>query len=87
MELDARAEFDAAEGRAAVLLKRATRYRALAAAALEHETKSRLRRLAADIEAEAAIEMAHAALLRHAHPDSITELEKDIAAAGEDKTG
>ena len=57
--------FETAEIRAADLLKRAERYRGLAAKAAAHETANRLRRLAQDLESEAAIEMAHAALLRH----------------------
>ncbi len=79
-------EFEAAKARAAILLRRAERYRDLAGKTVEHDTQVRLRRLAEDLEAEAAIEMAHAALLRHSHEDSVNKFEKAIAAAGDEET-
>jgi hypothetical protein len=79
-------EFEAAEACAAMLLTRAERYRRLAAKTVEHDTQVRLRRLAEDLEADAAIEMAHAALLRHSHQGSVTNFEKAIAAAGDEET-
>jgi thiamine pyrophosphate-dependent acetolactate synthase large subunit-like protein len=79
-------EFETAEARAATLLKRAERYRRLAAKTVEHDTHARLRRLAEDLEADAAIEMAHAALLRHSHQDNVTKLDMAIAAAGDEET-
>ena len=74
-------DFEAAEARAGVLLKRAQRYRDLAAKAADHVTQSRLRRLGQDLEAEAAIEMAHAALLRHSGRDGANSREEAIAGA------
>jgi len=79
-------EFEAAEARTATLLKRAERYRRLAAKTVEPDTQVRLRHLAEDIEAEAAIEMAHAALLRHGQQDNVTKLDMAIAAAGDEET-
>jgi hypothetical protein len=75
-------EIDAAEAWAAVLLKRAERYRGLAAKAAERDTESRLRRLAAALESEAAIEMAHAALLRNSARGGA---EREEAIAGSKK--
>lgn len=75
-------DFEAAKARTGVLLKRAERYRDLATKAAERETQSRLRRLARDLESEAAIEMAHAALLRHSERDSAEARNEAIAAAG-----
>lgn len=76
-------EFETAELRATELLKRAERYRGLAAKAAERETQSRLRRLAQDLESEAAIEMAHAALLRNSEDGGADAREEAIAGAGD----
>jgi hypothetical protein len=75
-------DIDAAEARAAVLLKRAAQYRGLAEATAERETQLRLRRQAQTLESEAAIEMAHAALLRHSARGS-TEREEAIVGGEE----
>jgi hypothetical protein len=74
-------EFATAEMRAADLLKQAERYRGLAADAAEHDTANRLRRLAQDLESEAAIEMAHAALLRNRGRSDAAAGETSIAEA------
>jgi hypothetical protein len=58
-------EFTQAAARAAILLQRAERCRQAAAKAVTGDTVTRLRRRAEQLESEAAIEMAHAALLRH----------------------
>ena len=58
-------EFEAAAARAARLLKRAEHFRRRAAQATDASTGQRLADLARALEAAAAVDMAHAALLRH----------------------
>jgi len=67
-------DLETVAARAAGLLKRAERYRGLAAKAAERETALRLRRMAQELESEAAIEMAHAALMRNAARDDETTM-------------
>ena len=69
-----------AEARAQGLSARAERYRGLAAQAAEPETTRRLHRIAQEIEAEAAIEKARAALLRNVAAD-----EDGVEAAAESR--